>query len=50
MVTNSRGKYALIPGATSGFGYEFCKLFASDGYNLVMVARSEHAYTPYQVK
>ena len=36
----NNGKYALITGATSGFGYEFCKLFARDGYNLVMVARS----------
>ena len=33
-------KTALITGATSGLGYEFVKLFAKEGYNLVLVARS----------
>jgi uncharacterized protein len=38
---NNRNEYALITGATSGFGYELAKLFAKDSYNLVLVARSE---------
>lgn len=35
------GKTALITGASSGIGRELTKLFAQDGYNLVLVARSE---------
>lgn len=33
-------KTALITGASSGFGKEFAKIFARDGYNLVLTARS----------
>ena len=34
------GQTALITGASSGIGQELAKLFAQDGYNLVLVSRS----------
>ncbi|KAA0549034.1 SDR family oxidoreductase [Bacillus sp. BGMRC 2118] len=35
-------KTALITGSTSGLGFEFVKLFANQGYNLVIVARNKN--------
>ncbi|WP_345242902.1 SDR family oxidoreductase [Pontibacillus salipaludis] len=32
---------ALITGASSGLGYEFAKLYAANGYNLIITARNE---------
>ena len=36
-----QGKTVLITGASNGFGMEFAKVFAKNGFNLVLVARSE---------
>ncbi len=40
-MTQQQTKTALITGATGGIGYEFCKHFARDQTNLVMIARNQ---------
>lgn len=36
-----KGETVLITGATTGIGYEMSKLFAMNGYNLVIIARNQ---------
>jgi len=39
---NADHKTALVTGASSGFGREIAKLFAHDGYEVILVARREN--------
>jgi uncharacterized protein len=38
-MNQNTSKTALITGASSGIGYEMAKVFASNGYNLILIAR-----------
>lgn len=38
---NTPKGYAVITGGTSGIGYELAKCFAQDGYNIVLISRTE---------
>lgn len=40
---NNNGKTALITGASSGIGRELTRLFAKDGYQLVLIGRDEES-------
>ena len=43
MEENKNGKTALITGASSGIGQELTRLFAKDGYSLVLVGRNQES-------
>lgn len=40
-MTENNSRYVLITGGTQGIGYELAKLFAEDGHNLILVARTQ---------
>jgi uncharacterized protein len=41
LLVSKYGPWALVTGASSGFGAEFCTQLAEEGFNLVMAARRE---------
>lgn len=45
-----RRSHVLITGATAGIGYELAKLFAIDGYNLILIARNKEKLTKVKKK
>ena len=56
--TYGRGSYALITGASEGIGFQFAKTLASQGFNIILLSRSqeklnsaaEYLTARYQVK
>lgn len=41
LIFERMNQVALVTGAASGLGYEFCRLLASDGYGLILIDRNE---------
>ena len=40
---NSAKKYALVTGASSGIGFQYARVMAQRGYNLVIVSNQADA-------
>lgn len=36
-----KGSYAVVTGASDGIGLAYCKLLAQQGFNILMISRSE---------
>lgn len=44
-----KNQYVLVTGGTSGIGYELARVFAENGYNLILIARTEEDLTKTRI-
>lgn len=44
-LTDLKGKWAVVTGASSGIGYEFCEILSQQGCNLVMISNQPKELT-----
>ena len=46
---NHQNMYALVTGASSGCGYEYARLLAAKGYNLLIVSNEDAIHDKAQI-